>query len=123
MRILKALFAVVLSASFLVACGGGDVLDTLTGGSNGGGDLIAAYDKIECGMSYDQVKSIIGSDAKTTSQVSGSSGFSYISYVWQTGSGYSNDIVTLGVGTSNNIVASKTVQSKEDNRLHGCGGK
>jgi hypothetical protein len=113
MRILKAFFAVVLSASFLSGCGGGDALDSLTGGSSGSGgsggpnsdQLYAAYDKIEEGMSYEQVKNIVGYENNA-----GKSENTYqISYHWQTDGGvgyFTQLIVTIdAAGTQYKLVS------------------
>jgi hypothetical protein len=63
MRIFKCLSTVVLSASLLVACGGGGSGETTTNLSITGEALYASYDKINRGMNYSQVRDIVGFEA------------------------------------------------------------
>lgn len=102
MRVLKAFFTVVLSASFLVACGG----DGDNGNSGGGsGTLCAAYGKINANMTYDQVKNIIGYDYNDGKNEYSSS---FTMYKWQEGRGTYNPVVFF-VAIDESGVIQKTV--------------
>ena len=85
MRFLKSFFLMVLASAFLVACGGGGS-DLVTGGGSGGSsDLYAAYDKINGGMNYEQVKAVVGY-AHNAGEDNFSSINGKITYKWGSGS-------------------------------------
>ena len=104
MRILKALFAVVLSASFLVACGGGDGgTDTSTsGGGNGSSNLKAAYDAINASSTPGSVATLVGrKHARITNGV----------YIWESDIGTADPKI-LGITLySSGTVFIKSYQS------------
>lgn len=105
MRILKTLFTIVLTSIFLVACGGGT--DTSTANSGGVGNLVAAYSKINGGMSYQQVRDIVGFDYKQKSVI----GTYSTSYVWQAGNIGQSDFATLTIEEKGKGVSFKSISS------------
>jgi hypothetical protein len=82
MRFLKSFFLMVLASAFLVACGGGGGSDTGTG-SAGSANLLAVYDKTTAGMTYEQVKALVGYAHNNGDTISGTS----TAYKWSSGSG------------------------------------
>jgi hypothetical protein len=106
MRILKTVFTVVLTASFLVACGGSSS-DTNTVNTGGSGVLVAAYSKINGGMSYQQVRDIIGFDYKQKSVIGAYS----TSYIWQTGNIGQSDFAMLTTEEKGKGVSYKSISS------------
>ena len=60
MRILKLFFITFLSATLIAGCSDGNIFDDFTDSDNV--DLYIAYEKIDKGMNYEQVKTIVGSD-------------------------------------------------------------
>ncbi len=106
MRILKTVFTVVLTASFLVACGGGSS-DTNIVNSGGSSGLVASYSKINGGMSYQQVRDIVGFDYKQKSVIGAYS----TSYVWQTGNIGQSDFAMLAIEEKGKGVSYKSISS------------
>lgn len=106
MRILKTLFTVVLTAVFLVSCGGGSS-DTSSANSGRSGELVAAYAKINGGMSYQQVRDIVGFDYKQKSVIGAYS----TSYVWQAGNIGQSDFATLSIEEKGKGVSYKSISS------------
>ena len=115
MRILKALFAVVLSASFLVACGGGDgATDTTSGGGSGSStNLRAVYDAINASSTLASVTSMVGYKHVRTNQAGGG----IILYTWESDVG-TNDPKILGVSYySSGRIFMKTYQSGKTDQI------
>lgn len=106
MRILKTIFLLVFTTSFLMACSGGSS-ETSTSSSSGGSDLVSAYYKIEGGMSYQQVRDIVGFDY-TTKFVNGSF---YTQYIWQAGDIGQSNFGTLSITDSGKGVKSKIISA------------
>lgn len=97
-----ARIASISAISFgLAACGGGS--DSPTDSANG--DLYVAFDKVDQGMSYEQVRDIIGSDYNAGKEdYQGTQ----IHYKWETGRGSAN-YVLLSVNFTNAKVSAKIV--------------
>lgn len=101
-----AFLAVSATALGLSACGGGG------GGSDSAdGDLYAAFDKIGQGMSYEQVRDIIGFDYNAgKDDIQGR----HISYKWESGRG-SAQYVLLSVTIENGRTTGKIVGGYKGN--------
>jgi hypothetical protein len=84
MRFIKNFLLMVLASAFLVACGGGGG-DPITGGGSTGAstNLNAVYDKLTRGMTYDQVKGLVGYAHNAGEQASSSG----TNYKWSSGEG------------------------------------
>ncbi|MBL8388163.1 MAG: hypothetical protein JNK17_08120 [Hydrogenophaga sp.] len=101
-----AFLAVSATALGLSACGGGG------GGSDSAdGDLYAAFDKIDQGMSYEQVRDIIGFDYNA-----GKDDFrgTRIDYKWESGKG-SSQYTVLSVTLDNGRTSGKIVVGYKGN--------
>jgi hypothetical protein len=78
MRFLKNFLLMVLASAFLVACGGGGGdSGTSGGGSNVDSNLAAAYGKISGGMTFAQVKAIVGTEPSSAADAGGSTLYSW----------------------------------------------
>jgi hypothetical protein len=96
MRFLKSFLLMVLASAFLVACGGGGE-DPITGGGGGGTNLNAVYDQLTRGMTYEQVKGLVGY-AHNGGETSGGQG---TNYKWTSGDGTINFcILSVQIGGS-----------------------
>ena len=93
MRILKLFFITFLSATLIAGCSDGNIFDDFTDSDNV--DLYIAYEKIDKGMNYEQVKTIVGSDYND-----GKTEFSNeIQYQWAVNKGKDNySTLTVKIG-------------------------
>jgi ABC-type glycerol-3-phosphate transport system substrate-binding protein len=105
MRILKTFFAMILAASFLVACGGGASTEGTTAAGSGSTTVIdpplyIAYTKISAGMSYEQIKNIVGYDnnggTKNTLDLT--------TYIWVSGDKATNDFIQIAPTFRNGVL-------------------
>jgi hypothetical protein len=83
MRFIKNFLLMVLASAFLVACGGGGSDPVAGGGGSGSVNLNAVYDKLTRGMTYDQVKGLVGYAHNGGEQASSSG----TNYKWNSGQG------------------------------------
>lgn len=103
------LLAVSALALGLAACGGGGGSDNSAGSANG--DLYAAFDLIGQGMSYDQVRDIVGFEYNAGKDDFGNTD---LHYKWTTGKGTAN-VALLSVGFKNGGAVSKIVAGNRGN--------
>lgn len=109
MRILKTFFGMILAASFMVACSGGGGSEDAAS-SSGNTDLYVAFDKINAGMNYDQVKAIVGYDHNAGKDDFGSE----IHYKWDSNKG-TLDYTLLSVTIEASGVTGKIVVGSKGN--------
>ena len=102
-RVAVRLLAVSTLALGLSACGGGSSDDGGTASANG--DLYVAFDLVGAGMSYEQVRDIIGSDYNAgKDDYQGKE----VHYKWETGRGGAN-YVLLSVNFTNGKTTAKII--------------
>jgi len=113
-RVVVRLLTVSTLALGLPACGGGS--SSATGNENGGagsanGDLYAAFDLIGKGMSYEQVRDIVGSDFNNGKDDFGGQD---VHYKWVAGKGTVN-VTLLTVQFKNGGAVAKIVGGNKGN--------
>ena len=102
-----AFLAISAASLGLSACGGGG------GGSSdsANGDLYAAFDKIERGMTYEQVRDIVGGEYNAgKDDIQGVR----VDYKWESGRGTA-DYTLLSVSTENGHTAGKIIVGSRGN--------
>lgn len=105
MRILKTFFAMILAASFFVACGGGASTESTVADGSGSTTAIdpplyIAYTKISAGMNYEQIKNIVGYDNNGGTK----NALDLTTYIWVSGDKATNDFVQIAPTFRNGVL-------------------